>query len=174
MVKVFPTLLNQKFHHDHKIQWQDPALNQVNAVHRNTVYFYISIAAIWILFTYLLFKLPKWFHPVKLSEQMVYAFLTFPIIPVCFHPPWFYHPNKHTWRVKAIKIIIIKFCPVFVTLCRLGPNKSLITLSTDNLYPCPSFTLRDKVSHLYKTAGEIKMIGRAEKTTEIGINKMGQ
>jgi hypothetical protein len=66
------------------------------------------------------------------------------------HSPWFDLPNNIWWWVEIMKLPIVQLSPFFSYFIPLGSN-ILTTLFSDTLRLCPSFNVREQVSHPYKT-----------------------
>jgi hypothetical protein len=71
------------------------------------------------------------------------------------HPPRLYNSN-YTWRsVQIMKPSLCSFFHPAITPSLFGPNILLNTLYSNTLSLCSSLTIRDHVSHPYRTTGKI-------------------
>jgi hypothetical protein len=72
-----------------------------------------------------------------------------------FHPPWLDQPN-YTWRnIQVIKLLITQFFQPPITSSLFGPSILLLTLLSTTLSLRSSVSVRNEVSHLYRTPGKI-------------------
>jgi hypothetical protein len=63
---------------------------------------------------------------------------------------------NYTWRrVQVMKLLIMQFSRTPVTTSLFGPNILLNTPFSNTLSPCSSLSVRDQVSHPYRTTGKI-------------------
>jgi hypothetical protein len=65
-----------------------------------------------------------------------------------------------------MKLLIVQLFPLS---CHLGPNILLRTLFSNTLSLCSSLTVRDQVSHPYKTTGRIAVIYDSYESTMSGL-----
>jgi hypothetical protein len=80
------------------------------------------------------------------------------------HPPRLYNSN-HTWRWEQImKLLIMQFSPPSHHSIPFSPNILLSTLFSNTLSICSSLTVRDRVSHPYRTTGKIIVLYKVECT----------
>jgi hypothetical protein len=73
------------------------------------------------------------------------------------HPPWFDHPNNIWWTVQIMKLLIMQSSPASCHLLPLRSKYSPQRLfsNTHNLF---FHSVRDRVSHPYKTTGKIMVL----------------
>jgi hypothetical protein len=62
--------------------------------------------------------------------------------------------KPHNEELKIMKLLIVQFSPPFCSPSSLGPDILLSTLFSSNLNFCFSRSVRDQVSHPYKTTGK--------------------
>jgi len=73
------------------------------------------------------------------------------------HPPWLHHPNNIWWH----KLWNSSLCNIFqppTTSSLLSPNILLSILSSDTSNLCSSLSVKEQVSHPYKTRGKIRVL----------------
>jgi len=86
-------------------------------------------------------------NPVRISSVSHTCYMPRPS-----HSSWFDYPNNIWWAVRVIKILIMQSCPF--PCYPVFPS----TLLSNTLSQCSSFNLRDRVSHPYKTKGNIPLL----------------
>jgi hypothetical protein len=90
----------------------------------------------------------------------LYTFLIYPVHSWPSHPPWFHHPNIIWWNIQVMELHIMQ-CNILhppATSSLLGPNILLSILFSNTLNLCSSLSMRDRVSHPYKTTGKIMVL----------------
>jgi hypothetical protein len=77
-------------------------------------------------------------------------------MPLPAHSSWFYHPNNIWWREQIIKLLITQCSPLPCYLAPLRPNVFLGTLFSNTLSLCSFLSVRDQLSHPYKTTTKLQ------------------
>jgi hypothetical protein len=85
------------------------------------------------------------------------------------HPPWLNHPNNIWWSIQVIKFLTVKTSQPPTTSSSLGPNFLLSTLFS-HITVCSSPSVKDQVSHPYKTTCKIIVLYKAETTRQKILN----
>jgi len=106
-----------------------------------------SCRSILILSSHLCLGLLSGLFPSGLPTKIMYTPL---LSPMCYmprpsHSSSFDHPNHTDWGVQIIKLLIMLFSPLPVTLFLLGPNIHLDTLFSNTLILRSSLNVRDQV-----------------------------
>jgi hypothetical protein len=74
-------------------------------------------------------------------------------MPLPSHPPWFNRPNSTWWSVQVVKLV---FMQLFAASSPRPPSTfPLSILFPNTLNLCSSLSVRDQVSHSYKTTYKI-------------------
>jgi len=95
----------------------------------------------------------EWSFPLGFPARNFMHFSSFPCVlhPRPSHTSWFDHPNDIWWSIHVMKLIIISFMQPPATSSLLGPNILLSTLFSNTVSLCCSLSMRDQVSHPYRT-----------------------
>jgi len=119
-----------------------------------------SLRSILILSSHLRMSLSSGFFPSGFQIKILYSFLISHAcyIPLPSRPPSLDHPNNIWWSVQVVKLLIMQpsrasrpFLPL-----RFKYSPQYPVLYTLNL--CSSLSVRDQVSHPYKTTGKILIL----------------
>ena len=98
-------------------------------------------------------KSSKWSVSLRFLHQNCVS--TAPVPQTCymFRPYYssFDNRNNTWWAEHITKLLVMQSSPPHVTLSLLGPNIFLNTLFLSTLNVCSSVSVRDQVSHQYKT-----------------------
>jgi len=100
----------------------------------------------------------KWSFSYRFSTKILYAFLISPIHATCPAHPILLHLIVLIMFGEAFKLWSSLLCSLLqppATSSLLGSNILLITLFTNTLDLSPSLSMRDHVSHPYKTKSKI-------------------
>jgi len=131
-----------------------PNLGHMHPVHTLTTYFPQIHSNI---------ILPPTLRTSKLSLPFRFFYQNFVCIShlthVCYMPhpcrsPWLDHPNN-SWSVQLMKLLIMQ-PPVISSL--LHPHILLSTQFSNTINLCSSLSMRNQVSHPYKTTGNIILL----------------
>jgi hypothetical protein len=97
--------------------------------------------------------------------KFFYAFLISSLTCV-LHALLLYHRNNIWRRVQFMKLLFIQSSPASHYSSLLGPNFLLSTLISNTPSLCSALSVRDHVSHPYKTTGKIMILYILERRQE--------
>jgi hypothetical protein len=97
----------------------------------------------------------KWFLPFRFSDQNFVC--TSHLSSACYmplpsHPPWHERPTNIWWSIQVMKLLSMQSSS---TSSLLGTNILLNALFSKTFNLCSSLSMRNEVSHPYKTTGKI-------------------
>jgi len=105
----------------------------------------ISVRSILKWFSHLCLGFLSGLFPSGFQTKILYKFLIFPTCATC---PALHFCNDIWWSVQVMKLLQP---PPLPTSSLLGPHILLSTLFSNTVNVCSSISVRDQVSHPYKT-----------------------
>jgi hypothetical protein len=119
----------------------------------------ISVRYILIPSSNLCSDLPIGLSPSAFLPKPCTLFSPLPCVPHSQPNPSLFHlPNDIWGSVQIMKFLTVQLLHSPVTSSLLGPNILFRTLLSNTLCLCSSLSVRDQVSHPYKTTGRIMVL----------------